>query len=143
LRRGPALLLLGPLALQACVVLPVPQRVVRYPTLVGKVVHDESGEAAAGAIVSIGPPGSGPSTRSNERGEFELVTTGWRFPYTSALAGDDPMPVIETIWVTVGDGASTKSQQIGHLTFYPPSFADPGDRNATPAELGVVRLRAE
>jgi len=26
------------------------------------------------------------------------------------------------------------------VLFYPPSFADPGERNAIPAELGVIRF---
>jgi hypothetical protein len=135
-----ALLLVASAALGACVVLPIPQRVVHHPTLVGRLVYADSGQPAAGAVVSIGPPGSGPSTTANERGDFELVTSGWRFPFTSAPRDDDPVAAIAQIWATVGSGPAARSKQVGQLMFYPPTFSDPGSGNATPAELGVVRF---
>lgn len=135
-----AILLAALVVLEGCLVLPIPQRVVHYPTLVGRVVYAESGSPAAGAVVSIGPPGSGPSTTANERGEFELITTDWRFPHTSALDYGDPVAAIAPIWATVGSGSSARSKQVGQLMFYPPTFSDPGGRNSTPAELGVIRF---
>jgi hypothetical protein len=133
-----ALLLLA--ALAGCVVLPIRQRVVLYPTLVGQLVHAESGEPAAGVLVSLGAPGACPCARSNERGEFELVATGSRFPYTSGISLGDPVAEIVTIWATQGSGEHARSRQVGRILFYPPSFADPGERNAVPAELGVIRF---
>lgn len=128
------------LVLEACVVLPIPQRVTHYPTLVGRLVHAESGGARADVLVSIGEPGACPCTRSNERGEFLLVATGSRFPYTSAWVGDDPSGEIALIWATLGSGPEATHRRIGQILFYPPSFADPGERNDIPAELGVVRF---
>jgi hypothetical protein len=140
-RRAFALLLLAAaLALAGCVVLPVPQRVVHYPTLVGRLVHAESGEPAAGVLVSIGEPGACPCTRSNERGEFELVATGSRFPYTSGMMLGDPVAETVTIWATLGSGEQAESRPVGRILFYPPSFSDPGERNTVPAELGVIRF---
>ena len=138
--RRVAQLLAAALVLAGCVVLPIPQRVVHCPTLVGQLVHAESGEPAAGVLVSLGEPGACPCTRSNERGEFELVATGSRFPYTSALAFGDPVAETITIWATLGEGESAQSRIIGRIWVYPPSFSDPGERNAVPAELGVIRF---
>jgi hypothetical protein len=144
MRTRAALLLAAALpALGACVVLPIPQRVVHYPTLVGQLVHQESGAPAVGVLVSIGEPGACPCTRSNERGEFELVATGRRFPYTSAWAlGDEDPPTAEVavIWATLGSGAEATHRRVGQILFYPPTFADPGGRNEIPAELGVIRF---
>jgi len=134
-----ALLLVASSLFAACVVLPIPQRVVHYPTLVGRLVYADSGKPAVGAVVSIGPPGAGPSTTADERGDFELVANGWRFPYTTSWREDDPVPGIAPIWATVGEGPGARSKQVGQLMFYPPSFADPGEGNLTPAELGVIR----
>jgi hypothetical protein len=142
-RPVPAPIVLGLLAaigLAACVVLPVPQRVVHYPTLVGRLVHAESGAPAAGVLVSIGAPDACPCAHSNESGEFELVATGSRFPYTSAFSFGDPVAKTVTIWATLGHGREAKSRPIARILFYPPSFADPGERNAVPAELGVIRF---
>jgi hypothetical protein len=135
-----ALLAAVALGLEACVVLPIPQRVTHYPTLVGRLVHAETGEAREGVLVSIGEPGACPCTRSNEHGDFELVATGSRFPYTSAWERDDPAGEIATIWATLGSGPEATHRRIGQILFYPPSFADPGERNGIPAELGVVRF---
>jgi hypothetical protein len=141
MRARAALLLATTLGLEACVVLPIPQRVVHYPTLVGRLVHAETGEAAAGVLVSIGEPGACPCARSNERGEFELRATGSRFPYTSVWwRGDDPPAEIAVIWATLGSGAGAVRRRVGQILFYPPSFADPGERNDVPAELGVIRF---
>ena len=144
MRAHLAPLLACALALGGCVVLPIPQRVVPYPMLVGTLVDDRTGEAASGVLISIGEPGACPCTRSNERGQFELDASGSRFPYTAVLwqAEDDPPGEIAVIWATLGSGAQATHRRVGHILFYRPTFADPGQRNDIPAELGVIRLPA-
>jgi hypothetical protein len=107
---------------------------------VGRVVHDATGQPAAGAVVSLGTPGSEPHAVANERGDFELVATERRFPHTSALDFGDPVAAVVPIWVTLGSGPDAASKQVGQILYYPPTFSDPGSRNETPAELGVIRF---
>ncbi len=124
----------------ACVVLPVPQRVVRYPTLIGQLVDADTRAPVVGAVISIGETGSGATAVTDQRGDFELISTGRRFPYTSGVTIGEPLAEIGQVWASVSLGSETRRRRIAQIYFTPPSFADPGDARAPPAELGVLEF---
>jgi len=124
----------------ACIVLPIPQRVVHYPTLVGRLMVRATGQPAPDVLVSIGEAGACPCTRTNAAGEFELVADGTRFPWTSGLSCSESMGRIAIIWATLEEAGEPRRRRIGQILFHPPTWNDPGSANDVPAELGTIWL---